>query len=118
MAVQAACETLKARLATVAARLLNLNAPEDLVFENDWIFCRSYPRDRVAFDQVVQAAYSDRVSLSATGYYRTPNIYWDAATHQGRPFYYFAYGAAVSEVEVDGVEYKILRESDVLAKLA
>ena len=42
-----------------------------------------------------------RVSLSATGYYRTPKIDWDAKTGQGRPFLYFAYGAAVSEVEID-----------------
>lgn len=100
-AVKNACETLKARLATVAVRMLTLDTPEDLVFEDDWIYCRSYPTDRVPFDQVVQQAYSDRISLSATGYYRTPNIYWDAEAGKGRPFYYFAYGAAVSEVEVD-----------------
>jgi xanthine dehydrogenase large subunit len=101
-AVKDACETIKSRLAPVAARMLNLNAPEDLVFENDWIYCRTYPTTRMPFEAVVQQAYSDRVSLSATGFYRTPNIYWDARTNQGRPFYYFAYGAAVSEVEVDG----------------
>ena len=53
------------------------------------------------FAEVVRAAYLGRVSLSATGYYRTPKIDWDAATGQGRPFLYFAYGAAVSEVEID-----------------
>lgn len=53
------------------------------------------------FADVVRAAYLGRVSLSATGYYRTPKIDWDAATGQGRPFLYFAYGAAVSEVEID-----------------
>lgn len=101
-AVKDACETLKSRLAPVAARMLSLDAPEDLDFADDWVFCRTYPRDRVAFDQVVQQAYHDRVSLSATGYYRTPNIHWDPVTYTGRPFYYFVYGAAVSEVEVDG----------------
>jgi xanthine dehydrogenase large subunit len=101
-AVKAACEMLKTRLAAVAARMLNLSAPEDLDFADDWIFCRSYPAFRVAFADVVQRAYSDRISLSATGYYRTPNLTWDAATGKGRPFYYFAYGAAVTEVEVDG----------------
>lgn len=53
------------------------------------------------FKDVVKAAYFGRVSLSATGYYRTPKIDWDAQTGQGRPFLYFAYGAAVSEVEID-----------------
>jgi xanthine dehydrogenase large subunit len=101
-AVKDACETLKARLAPVAASLLHLDSPDDLVFAEDWIYCRTYPKARVQFEQVVQQAYNDRVSLSATGYYRTPNIFWNAETNTGRPFYYFAYGAAVSEVEVDG----------------
>lgn len=114
-AVKDACETLKARLAPVAARMLHLDAPEDLTFEDDWIYSSSYPRDRVSFEQVVQAAYDDRVSLSATGFYRTPNIYWDAATSKGRPFYYFAYGAAVSEVEVDGFTGTFkLRQVDIV----
>jgi xanthine dehydrogenase large subunit len=110
-AVKDACETIKSRLAPVAARMLNLNAPEDLVFQDDWIYCPTYPTIQVRFEAVVQQAYNDRVSLSATGFYRTPNIYWDAKTNQGRPFYYFAYGAAVSEVEVDGFTgtFKLLR---------
>ncbi len=101
-AIKDACETLKSRLAPVAAKLLGLDAPEDLFFADDEIFCPSYPSKRIDFATVVRAAYDDRISLSATGYYRTPNIFWDAATSQGRPFYYFAYGAALCEVEVDG----------------
>lgn len=114
-AVKDACETLKARLAPIAAKLLNLDAPEDLVFEDDWIFCRTYPRDRILFEEVVKHAYDNRISLSATGYYRTPNIYWNPATCKGRPFYYFAYGAAVSEVEVDGFTGTFkLRQVDIV----
>jgi xanthine dehydrogenase large subunit len=101
-AVKAACETLRTRMATVAAKMLNLDAPEDLVFEDDWIYCRTYPSARIAFDEVVKRTYSDRISLSANGFYRTPNIFWDAKLNKGRPFYYFSYGTAVSEVEVDG----------------
>lgn len=101
-AVKDACETLRNRMATVAVKMLNLDAPEDLVFEDDWIYCRTYPSARIGFDEVVQQTYSERISLSATGFYRTPNIFWDAKLGKGRPFYYFAYGAAVSEVEVDG----------------
>jgi xanthine dehydrogenase large subunit len=54
-----------------------------------------------AFKDAVMAAYMGRVSLSATGFYRTPKIYYDRDKAQGRPFLYFAYGAAVAEVEID-----------------
>ena len=114
-AVKNACETLKSRLAPVAVRLLNLNASEDLVFEDDWVYCRTYPSARIPFEAVVKQAYDDRISLSATGFYRTPNLYWDPITGKGRPFYYFAYGAAVSEVEVDGFTGTFkLRQVDIV----
>lgn len=114
-AVKDACETLKARLAPVAATLLQLDGPEEMVFEDDWIYCRTYPTARIAFTEVVKQAYNDRISLSATGYYRTPNIYWNPETGKGRPFYYFAYGAAVSEVEVDGFTGTFkLRQVDIV----
>ncbi len=66
---------------------------------------------RVPFDDLVMQAYLGRVSLSATGYYRTPKIWYDRDKAQGRPFLYFAYGVAVSEVEVDTLtgEHRILR---------
>jgi xanthine dehydrogenase molybdopterin-binding subunit B len=54
------------------------------------------------FAQAVEAAYVARVSLSATGYYRTPDIFMDWPNGRGKPFHYYAVGAAVSEVEVDG----------------
>ncbi len=114
-AVKDACETIKARLAPVAAKILNLDTFEDMVFEDEWIFCRTYPRDRIAFEEVVKQAYDARISLSATGFYRTPHIYWDPITGKGRPFYYFAYGAAVSEVEVDGFTGTFkLRQVDIV----
>jgi xanthine dehydrogenase molybdopterin-binding subunit B len=56
----------------------------------------------VSFPEVVHRAYLDRVSLSATGHYRTPGIHWNRAEGRGKPFHYYAVGAAVSEVEVDG----------------
>ncbi|MBD2151900.1 xanthine dehydrogenase molybdopterin binding subunit [Pseudanabaena sp. FACHB-1277] len=114
-AIRDACETLRQRLATVAVKMLNLNAPEDLVFENDWIYCPSYPSARIGFDEVVKQTYTQRISLSANGFYRTPNLYWDAKINRGRPFYYFAYGAAVSEVEVDGFTGTFkLRQVDIV----
>lgn len=114
-AVKNACETLKERLAPVAAKLLNLYAAEEMVFEDDWVYCASYPSARVSFVEVVEQAYVDRVSLSATGYYRTPNIHYDMATGKGKPFYYYAFGAAVSEVEVDGFTGTFkLRQVDIV----
>ncbi|MCU0524029.1 MAG: xanthine dehydrogenase molybdopterin binding subunit [Elainella sp. Prado103] len=114
-AVKDACETLRTRLAAVAVRMLNLDAPEDMVFADDWIYCRTYPSARIPFEEVVQQAYSERISLSATGFYRTPNIFWDPKLGKGRPFYYFAYGTAVSEVEVDGFTGTFkLRQVDIV----
>ena len=67
------------------------------------------------FAELVQLAWANRISLSATGYYRTPKINYDRATFSGRPFYYFAYGAAVTEVVVDTLtgENRVLR-ADIL----
>jgi xanthine dehydrogenase large subunit len=63
------------------------------------------------FAAVVQAAYMARVQLWSDGFYATPKIHWDRAKGQGRPFYYYAYGAAVSEVSVDTLtgEYRVER---------
>lgn len=114
-AVKDACETLRTRLAAVAVRMLNLDAPEDMVFADDWIYCRTYPSARIPFEEVVQQAYSERISLAATGFYRTPNIFWDPKLGKGRPFYYFAYGTAVAEVEVDGFTGTFkLRQVDIV----
>src|SRR5699024_4755754 len=65
----------------------------------------------LSFEEVVTSAYLQRVPLFAAGYYRTEGIHFDSARMQGSPFKYFAYGAAVSEVEVDGFTgaYRFLR---------
>ena len=67
------------------------------------------------FADLCETAYRQRVPLFAQGFYRTPDIHWDPATGKGQPFYYFACGAAVSEVEVDGFtgSYRLLR-TDIL----
>ncbi|HEY9863108.1 MAG TPA: xanthine dehydrogenase molybdopterin binding subunit, partial [Candidatus Obscuribacterales bacterium] len=114
-AIKNACEILKRRLSKVAAKLLNMDEPQELIFEKDWIYCQSYPSQRIAFNQVVKQAYNQRVSLSTTGYYRTPNIYYNPKIGKGRPFYYYAYGAAVSEVEIDGFTGTFkLRQVDIV----
>ena len=100
-AVKAACETLLARLEPVAAELLQ-GTPDEVTFAEDSVFLRSDPSRRLAFGELACVAYKQRISLSATGYYRTPGLSWDPAVGRGHPFYYFAFGAAVSEVEVCG----------------
>jgi xanthine dehydrogenase molybdopterin binding subunit/xanthine dehydrogenase small subunit len=84
---------------------------ENLVFADGFIFDRRNPKLKVSFVEVVRKAYLERVSLSTTGYYATPGIHWDRAAGRGKPFHYFAYGAAVSEVEVDGFTgmHRVLR---------
>ncbi len=109
-AVRAACETLRERLAEVAARRFSC-APAEVVFTGGRVCAGGGAQADVAFADIVAAAYLERVSLSATGYYRTPDVHYDRATGTGTPFHYFAYGAAVSEVEVDGFtgQYRLLR---------
>ncbi|PSH62551.1 xanthine dehydrogenase molybdopterin binding subunit [Phyllobacterium sophorae] len=69
----------------------------------------------VPFPEFIKSAYGARVQLSAAGFYKTPKIHWSRAEGRGRPFYYFAYGASVSEVSIDTLtgEYQVDR-SDVL----
>ncbi|MBD8525618.1 xanthine dehydrogenase molybdopterin binding subunit [Pseudomarimonas arenosa] len=113
-AVRAACENLLERLRPIAAARLNGEA-EQVCFADGQVFLATQPDQRVAFVEVVRAAYSARISLSATGYYRTPGLSWDAAKGYGHPFYYYAFGAAVSEVEVDGsTGIHRLRRVDIL----
>ncbi len=67
-------------------------------FEGGWV--RS-PKGERPFDDVVQMAYANRIQLWSDGFYRTPKIHYDKTTLTGRPFYYFAYGAACTEVAID-----------------
>ncbi len=113
-AVKIACETLLARLAPVAANLLG-GDPSHVNFEGDEVFLSETDGRCLRFEEVVAAAYRERISLSATGYYRTPGLSWDPQTGRGHPFYYFACGAAVSEVEVCGYTgVHTLRRVDLL----
>lgn len=111
MAALNAAEQIRARLVEFVARTREV-APADVRFEAGHVIAGA---DVIPFAEVIEAAYLDRIHLSAAGYYRTPDIHWDRKTGRGRPFYYYAYGAAVSEVSVDTLtgEYVIDR-SDVL----
>jgi xanthine dehydrogenase large subunit len=106
-AAQAAAQTLRERLVQWAARTFQVEA-QAVQFGAGQVRIGT---QQLAFAEVAARAYADRVSLSATGYYRTPKIHWDKATLCGRPFFYFAYGAAVAEVALDTLtgEMRILR---------
>ena len=99
-AVRNACETLKARLSSVAAQRFG-TAAADVVFEDGMIYPLGAPERAIDWKSVVMSAYLQRVQLFSDGFYRTPNIHWDKQKGKGDAFYYFAYGAAVSEVEVN-----------------
>jgi xanthine dehydrogenase large subunit len=110
-AAQAAARTIRGRIAKVVAKEFGVE-PWDIEFRDGEV--RGGGR-ALAFADAVKRAYSARVSLSSTGYYATPKLHYDTALHRGRPFYYFAYGASVSEMEVDTLtgEYR-LRRVDIL----
>jgi xanthine dehydrogenase large subunit len=106
-AVKNACETLRLRLNPIAASLLKVD-PEQVQFRNGHAYGAS---NSVPFEKVTQAAYLAQISLSATGFYKTPDIHFDKLTGKGKPFHYFAYGAAVTELAVNGLtgEHRLLR---------
>ncbi|GAA5483889.1 xanthine dehydrogenase molybdopterin binding subunit [Haloferula sargassicola] len=114
MAVADACRTLRQRLTDVAAGNLGVD-PNDVTL-TDGIF-RTSSGESLTFAETAALAYMQRVQLSATGYYKTPGLQWDWSqpNPKGRPFHYFAFGAAVTEVEVDGFTgmHRILR-TDIL----
>jgi xanthine dehydrogenase large subunit len=111
-AVLDACRQIQSRLIPIAAKLLKCD-DASVRFANGRVFSSDAICDDTSIElaAVVEAAYRNRVALFADGYYRTPEIHFDPKTATGKPFHYFAYGAAVSEVEIDGFtgEHRILR---------
>ncbi len=107
MAVKNAVDILKGRMVEGLARhfsVLHLGDPTmpgDLRFSDDRIVDSKHPDRMVTFREGVQLLYLQRVSLSAAGFYTTPEIGWDRQKGRGRPFLYYAFGMAVSEVLVD-----------------
>jgi xanthine dehydrogenase large subunit len=106
-AAQDAARQIRERLAVFAAGKWGGTAA-DVHFADDRVAVNG---QTLPFADVVSAAYFARVQLWSDGFYTTPGLSWDRATLQGRPFYYYAYGAAVSEVLVDTLtgEWRLLR---------
>ena len=106
-AAQKAAAKIRRRLTEFAAHEYGVSEAEI-----DFRSGKAYIAERIVdFTDLVQAAWANRISLSATGFYRTPKINYDRDSFSGRPFYYFAWGAAVTEVVVDVLtgEHRILR---------
>ncbi len=110
-AAQNAAETIKQRLVEFAARKYDVSEA-DVEFRNGHVRVRE---QILSFEALIQQAYFAQVSLSSTGFYKTPKIFYDRSQSRGRPFYYYAFGAACCEVIVDTLtgEYKMLR-TDIL----
>ncbi|MEM7613322.1 MAG: xanthine dehydrogenase molybdopterin binding subunit, partial [Pseudomonadota bacterium] len=111
MAAKKAAERIKLRLIRFASEFYDIDA-DHVRFDNNQV----HIGDRtLTFEALIKAAYMARVSLSATGFYKTPKINYDKEKLSGRPFYYYAYGAAVSEVVIDTLtgEHRVLR-ADIL----
>ena len=106
-AAQQAAAKIRARLTEFAAAHFNV-AESKIEFADDRVMVGG---DAHAFEKIVELAWFHRVPMSATGFYKTPKIHYDRDTFSGRPFFYYAYGAAVSEVVVDTLtgEYRLLR---------
>lgn len=110
-AALAAARTIKGRLIDFAAT--HFDVPTDaIIFRDNHILIGNHT---LAFEELTKLAYLNRVQLSATGFYKTPKIWYDRERARGRPFYYFAYGVAAAEVVVDTLtgEYRLLR-ADIL----
>ncbi len=111
MAAKAAADTIRDRMAGFLARE-HQTEPAGVRFEGGKVRVGG---EEMTFEAAAARCYQGRVSLSSTGFYATPKITWDRKAGRGRPFYYFAYGASVSEVVIDTLtgENRILR-TDIL----
>ncbi len=121
MAVQHAIEKLITRLMKLAFEEFSAQHPhaflnkECIRFKNNLVYDSSHPEISMTFKELITKAYNKQVSLSATGFYKTPGIYFDRESGKGNPFYYFSYGMSVSEVLLDVLTGSTeLLQSDIL----
>jgi xanthine dehydrogenase large subunit len=112
-AVLEACRALRERLRPIAQRLLGLKDADGarLRFEDGRVTLPGRDECSATFERVAAEAYFARVPMFASGFYATPDIRYDRALGVGKPFHYFAFGGAVTEVEVSGLtgEHRVLR---------
>lgn len=106
MAVKNAIDKLKNRLRPVAVKIFNekfqiICDTVDLEFAGNKVFIRLAPEKTIDFKALILRAYLEQISLSATGFYKTPDLHFDREKGKGHPFHYFAYGMAASEILLD-----------------
>ncbi|MGB1153350.1 MAG: xanthine dehydrogenase molybdopterin binding subunit, partial [Paracoccaceae bacterium] len=111
MAVKQACDVISGRMAEFLAQKYQTTV-QDIRFQDGAVHIGAM---QLSFAEACKICYENRISLSSTGFYKTPDLSWDRIKGSGRPFYYFAYGVAVSEVVIDTLtgENRILR-ADIL----
>ncbi len=120
MAVKDAVEKIKSNISEVVAEELSKKLKKqinssDIVFENGFVFASTHTEIKFTFAEAAQMTRFARKSLSSSGFYATPGVYFDREKGEGHPFYYYAYGIAVSEVEVDLLTGKVsLLRTDIL----
>ena len=107
MAAYKAAKKIKKRLLSFITKRYDISA-KNITFKNNFILT---PDKMYPFDEIVKEAYLERIQLWDSGFYKTPKIHWDRKKAKGKPFYYYSYGAAVSEVTIDTLtgEYKVNR---------
>ena len=107
MAAYKAAKKIKKRLLSFITKRYDISA-KNITFKNNFILT---PDKMYPFDEIIKEAYLERIQLWDSGFYKTPKIHWDRKKAKGKPFYYYSYGAAVSEVTIDTLtgEYKVNR---------
>lgn len=121
MAVKNAIDTLKERISKEMALLWtekqsnNPTIQQSVIFRDNFIFDSDHPERKISFTDAMKEMNLRQVSLSATGFYRTPTIGWDKSKGRGKPFFYYSFGMAVSEVMIDVLtgQHTLLR-TDIL----
>ncbi len=122
MAVKNAIDTLKKRIAAVVGNEFRkkydgekTTRDEHIRFENDFLFDQDHQERKIKFEDAISIAYLQQTSLSATGFYKTPDIYFDREKGKGKPYHYFAFGMAITEVLLDTLtgHHQIVR-ADIL----
>lgn len=97
MAALNAANTIKTRLINFISHHFEVDSTK-VIFDHNMI---NYGQGEISFPELISLAYLNRISLSSTGYYATPKIHYDRSKSEGKPFFYFAHGVALSEVEID-----------------
>ncbi|UYN94563.1 MAG: xanthine dehydrogenase molybdopterin binding subunit [Enhydrobacter sp.] len=106
-----AANTIKRRMVAYAAEHFGVSEGEVELADGAVRIARPGSNQVLSFGELARLCHLGRVSLSSTGFYRTPKLHWDPAKMRGRPFFYFSYGAAMAEVAIDTLtgESRVLR---------